>query len=31
MAAPENLGIALHNHLIIGRDSHASFKEMGLL
>lgn len=29
--AVENLGIALHDHLIIGRDGHASFKEMGLL
>jgi len=29
--AAENLGIALHDHLVIGGDGHASFKDMGLL
>jgi DNA repair protein RadC len=25
------LGISLHDHVIIGRDGHASFKNLGLL
>ena len=29
--AGEKLGIVLHDHLIVTRDGHASFKEMGLL
>ena len=29
--AAGKLGIALHDHLIIGRDGHASFKSLGLL
>ena len=29
--AGEKLGIALHDHLIIGRRGHASFKSLGLL
>ena len=29
--AAGRLGIALHDHLVIGRESHASFKSMGLL
>lgn len=27
----ENLGIALHDHIVIGRGSHASFQALGLL
>lgn len=30
-AAGEKLGIAVHDHLIIGRRGHASFKSLGLL
>jgi DNA repair protein RadC len=30
-AAGKALGIILHDHLIIGRNSHASFKSLGLL
>ena len=29
--AAEKLGIALHDHIIIGHDDHASFKSLGLL
>ncbi len=29
--AGEKLGIAVHDHLIIGRRGHASFKSLGLL
>ena len=29
--AAERLGIALHDHLVIGRKGHASFKALGLL
>ena len=29
--AAEKLGIALHDHLIIGRSGHASFKALGLI
>ncbi|HEM46673.1 MAG TPA: DNA repair protein RadC, partial [Alphaproteobacteria bacterium] len=29
--AAGRLGIALHDHLVIGRETHASFKSMGLL
>jgi DNA repair protein RadC len=29
--AGERLGIALHDHLIIGKKGHASFKSLGLL
>jgi DNA repair protein RadC len=25
------LGVAVHDHLVIGRDGHASFRGMGLL
>jgi DNA repair protein RadC len=27
----QRLGITLHDHLIIGKDGHTSFKSMGLL
>ena len=30
-AAADKLGIALHDHLIIGRKGHASLKSMGLI
>ena len=30
-AASEQLGIALHDHVIIGKNSHVSFKALGLL
>ncbi len=30
-AAGEKLGVALHDHLVIGRGEHASFKSMGLI
>ncbi len=30
-AAAEKLGITLHDHLVIGRSGHASFKSLGLL
>ena len=30
-AAPEALGIAIHDHLVIGRKGHASFRSLGLL
>lgn len=30
-AASKPLGIAIHDHLVIGRNGHASFKSMGLL
>ncbi|MFT5540803.1 MAG: DNA repair protein RadC, partial [Alphaproteobacteria bacterium] len=29
--AAGSLGISLHDHVIIGRDGHASFKNLGLL
>ena len=29
--AAEKLGIALHDHVVIGRNDHASFRSMGLL
>jgi tripartite-type tricarboxylate transporter receptor subunit TctC len=29
--AAEELGIAIHNHLVIGRKGHASFRSLGLL
>ena len=29
--AAEKLGIALHDHIVIGHDDHASFKSLGLL
>jgi DNA repair protein RadC len=29
--AAEKLGIVLHDHVIIGRGEHASFKALGLL
>jgi DNA repair protein RadC len=31
IAAAEKLGIALHDHVIIGRKGHASFRSLGLL
>ncbi len=31
IAAAEPLGIVVHDHLVIGRDSHASFRSLGLL
>ena len=30
-AAAEALGIAIHDHLVIGRKGHASFRSLGLL
>ena len=30
-AAAKALGIAIHDHLVIGRSGHASFKSLGLL
>ena len=30
-AASEALGIAIHDHLVIGRKGHASFRSLGLL
>lgn len=30
-AALKTVGIALHDHLVIGRQDHASFKSLGLL
>ena len=30
-AAAKALGIAVHDHLVIGRSGHASFKSLGLL
>lgn len=30
-AALKTVGIALHDHLVIGRQEHASFKSLGLL
>ena len=30
-AAAKALGIAIHDHLVIGRGGHASFKSLGLL
>ena len=30
-AASETLGIAIHDHLVIGRMGHASFRRLGLL
>ena len=30
-AAAEVLGISLHDHLVIGRKGHASFKSLGLI
>ena len=30
-AAAEKLGIALHDHLVVGKDGYNSFKTMGLL
>jgi DNA repair protein RadC len=30
-AAAEALGIAIHDHLVIGRKGHASFRGLGLL
>ena len=29
--AAEALGIAIHDHLVIGRKGHASFRSLGLL
>jgi DNA repair protein RadC len=29
--AAERLGITIHDHLVIGRAGHASFKSLGLL
>ena len=29
--AAEKLGIVIHDHLVIGRGGHASFRAMGLL
>jgi len=29
--AAEALGIAIHDHLVIGREGHASFRSLGLL
>jgi DNA repair protein RadC len=29
--AAKTLGIAVHDHLVIGRAGHASFKSLGLL
>ena len=31
LAAAKALGIAIHDHLVIGRSGHASFKSLGLL
>jgi len=30
-AAAEALGIAIHDHLVIGRKGHASFRSLGLI
>jgi len=30
-AAAKPLGVAIHDHLVIGRTGHASFRELGLL
>ncbi len=30
-AAAEALGISIHDHLVIGRKGHASFRSLGLL
>ena len=30
-SAAKALGIAIHDHLVIGRNGHASFKALGLL
>jgi DNA repair protein RadC len=30
-AAAEKLGIAVHDHVVIGRTGHASFRSLGLL
>jgi DNA repair protein RadC len=30
-SAAEKLGIALHDHIVIGADNHASMKGMGLI
>jgi DNA repair protein RadC len=30
-AAAKTLGLAVHDHLVIGRSGHASFKSLGLL
>ncbi len=30
-AAARSLGIALHDHIVVGRGTHASFKSLGLL
>jgi DNA repair protein RadC len=31
VAAGERLGITVHDHIIIGKGEHASFKSLGLL
>ena len=31
VAAAKALGLAVHDHLVIGRGGHASFKSLGLL